>query len=269
MTFMEQANQEQSPAQPPSKIDAMLQLNYYSQSEPWLTSQRTLRRLIGILGMALPIMLVVVTTLDVNYFYPLDSISHYYFTRANSVFIGVVSLMAIFLLIYKGMEPADFYLSSLAALGALLLVLFPTNNITDVCPHPEKTYSTTVIRVSEFRVLFHYACAGVFLSCLAFMSIFLFTKSKETREQRRKEKKTRNTIYVVCGVFMIIALLVIFVGGFLEVIPPPIYEKLQLTFWMEVLAIEAFGFSWLIKGETLFTDKTTTTSDTQSSTPST
>ena len=52
---------------------------------------------------------------------------------------------------------------------------------------------------------------------------------------------------------MIIALLVIF-AGFLNWIPTPIYDENHLTFWMETVAIESFGFSWLVKGEALFKD---------------
>ena len=52
---------------------------------------------------------------------------------------------------------------------------------------------------------------------------------------------------------MTLALLVAFLG-FLEVIPPAYYDAHNLTFWMEAIAIEAFGISWLIKGETILTD---------------
>lgn len=87
------------------------------------------------------------------------------------------------------------------------------------------------------------------------MSIFLFTKSDKTKEERGVKKKIRNRIYRVCGVLMIFAITVIFLGGFCKLIPEDIYQNHQLTFWMEALAVESFGFSWLIKGETLFKDK--------------
>lgn len=32
------------------------------------------------------------------------------------------------------------------------------------------------------------------------------------------------------------------------------YQNNRLTFWMETLAVESFGFAWLIKGETMFKD---------------
>jgi hypothetical protein len=62
------------------------------------------------------------------------------------------------------------------------------------------------------------------------MSIFLFTKSKEPKAQRLQTKKVRNGIYIVCGILMIVALLVIFVGGFMKVIREDVYNRNHLTF---------------------------------------
>ena len=53
---------------------------------------------------------------------------------------------------------------------------------------------------------------------------------------------------------MLLALLVIVLGLF-NIIPTETYDRLKLTFWMEALAVEAFGFSWLVKGEALMQDK--------------
>ena len=53
---------------------------------------------------------------------------------------------------------------------------------------------------------------------------------------------------------MLLALLVIVLGLF-DIIPTETYDRLKLTFWMEALAVEAFGFSWLVKGEALMQDK--------------
>jgi hypothetical protein len=49
-------------------------------------------------------------------------------------------------------------------------------------------------------------------------------------------------------------MVVIFFGGFLQWIPEDYYKSHQLTFWMETMAVECFGFSWLVKGETIFKD---------------
>jgi hypothetical protein len=237
---------------PPTKVEKVLKLDYTQPGELWLTNQVTLRKLIGFLGVLLPFMLMIVTYLDVNEIVILDSISHYYFTRANSVFAVVVSLLAIFLLLYKGLDPWDFYLSSIAGLCALLLVLFPTTNIVEVCGDESKKYCITVLRKSCAREAFHLISAGVFLTCLAIMSMFVFTKTHPGNAQKTDNKKIRNGIYIICGIVMIVALFVSLLGH-IEVISKSWYNDHHLTFWMETIAIWSFGISWLVKGETIAT----------------
>ena len=48
--------------------------------------------------------------------------------------------------------------------------------------------------------------------------------------------------------------MIIFVGGLLKQIPEADYQQYCVTYWMETIAVEAFGFSWLVKGEALFED---------------
>ena len=86
------------------------------------------------------------------------------------------------------------------------------------------------------------------------MCLFLFTRSDKPKNKRTKQKRIRNRIYIFCGIVMTCALITVFLG-LINVIPKDIYKNNHLTFWMETIAIEAFGFSWLVKGETLFRDK--------------
>lgn len=104
----------------------------------------------------------------------------------------------------------------------------------------------------SFPARFSLCVGWYFLSCLAYMSLFLFTRSNKPVKERGDNKKIRNRIYITCGLIMVLAILVVFVGGFLGKIPEDIYNNNHLTFWMEIVAVEAFGFSWLVKGETLF-----------------
>ncbi|MDJ0645451.1 MAG: hypothetical protein QNJ57_05635 [Flavobacteriaceae bacterium] len=236
-----------------TQLNKLLQLDFHDEGI-WLTSTYTLRKLIGILGMALPLLLFIFLYIDTGHSSTLESISHYYYTRANTIFIIILSLMAIFLMVYKGKEPVDFYLSFIAGLFALMVILFPTDNITEVCCDTAKPYSVTVLTDNDFRTGFHYISAAIFLICLTYMSLFLFTKSDKVKEERTKQKKQRNRIYITCGILMALALIVIFLG-FLKIIPEDIYAKNHLTFWMETVAVGSFGFSWLVKGEAMLKDK--------------
>ncbi len=231
-----------------TKIKTLLKLDYSEQNKIWLTDQNSLRKLIGILGFLLPISLFVFLLIDNGYSSPLESISHYYYTRVSSLFVVIVSLLAIFLLLYKGKEPIDFYLSSIAGIAALCVVLFPTSNISNLCNDPLYKYSVTILKESEFRYHLHYASAAIFLSCLAGMSLFLFTKSNVSVAGRTKNKKIRNRIYRTCGIIMLLAIVIIF-AGFLKIIHEPFYSNHCLTFWMETVAVESFAISWLTKAE--------------------
>lgn len=230
-----------------------MNIDFRDDEAIWLTNSKTLRKLIGILGMALPLLLFLFLYIDNGMAHPLPSISHYYYTRVSSIFVGILSILGIFLIIYRGKEPVDFFISLVAGIFILCVVCFPTGNLTPICQDPKKLYSVTVLRISAFREGFHYASAGIFLGCLTFMSLFLFTKSNKKAADRGRKKKIRNRIYRTCGVLMIIAILVIF-AGFLKFIPEPFYSDNCLTYWMETLAVESFGFSWLIKGEAMFED---------------
>lgn len=218
----------------------------------WITKAYVLRRWIGILGMALPFLLWFFLWFDTKTMTPLESISHYYFTRVGGILVLIVGVLAIFLIIYKGKELIDLIISTTAGLFALCLLLFPTSNITEICKDNDKFYSVTILRNSDGRALFHYLSAAIFLLCLSYMSLFLFTKTKDV-EKMGKQKKKRNVVYIICGIVMILAILVILLG-FLKVINPVWYQEHAMTFWMEAVAIESFGFAWLVKGETIFRD---------------
>jgi hypothetical protein len=239
----------------PSRLEKALKLDYHSEKDDiWLTSQNTLRKLIGILGMGLPLLLFLVLLIDAHYATPLYSISHYYFTRACGVFLIIVSLLGIFLLIYKGKDPVDFYISTAAGLFALCLLIFPTYNISNNCNDKDYLYSLTILHNSDFRPGLHLVSAAIFLSCLAFMSLFLFTRSDKSPKDRGRPKRIRNRIYRTCGVIMIIALLVIVANFAFHVFPGNFFSDHHLMFWMETLAVESFGVSWLVKAEVILKD---------------
>jgi hypothetical protein len=225
-----------------------------------------LRRTVGILGMLLPLLIWTWLVFTNCEFSPLPSISHYYYTRASSIFAITLSLVGIFLIIYQYEDkPADFISSTIAGIFALCVILFPTGNLSSEIGYENNPVTVTnLLPKNETREKFHLASAAIFLGCLAYMSICLFTKSNENKENRKKSKIKRNRIYRTCGVIMISALGIIlsrficeklFSENINAVYWMNFYEKNKLTFVMEALAVESFGFSWLIKGKTFFLDE--------------
>lgn len=233
--------------QTPEFLQKTLNLDFSGERTLAVTSQTTAQRTIGILGMLLPALLMGFLYLDTCHFGALESISHYYYTRVNSILILVVGFLAFFLLIYKGKDPIDFYLSVAASIGALCLLLFPTGNVSD---NFEDIGGVVVTQLadSEGRKIFHYCSAALFFLSLSYMSLFIFTRSSHPPAERSRNKKIRNLIYRVCGIVMLVALLVILIGWMVDR-KNPSTEYNTLTFWMEVVAVEAFGFSWLTKSE--------------------
>lgn len=249
------------------KMGEMLNVDFHSSKDDiWLQNANTLSRLIGVLGILLPFLLWGFLLLIRGHLRELPTISHYYFTRSNVIFIIVVSLIAIFLLVYKSSKKG-FIWSTLAAVGALLLLLFPTNALVAECCDVCNSVSIAHIEDNSFRNTFHYISAAVFLGSLAIMSLFVFPQDNKMRVEKDSlvqeealkacnpnKVKTQNSIYISCGIVMLLALFVILAGSVIESFKE-FYTENNLTFWMEVIAVEAFGFSWLIRGETIFRSK--------------
>lgn len=235
--------------QAPDKLHEILKVNYQDKDHIALSNQSTLRRLVGISGMLLPVLLYIFLYIDINYAHPLPSISHYYYTRVCSIFVTTMTIIAVFLIIYKGSQPLDFYLSVIAGIFALSVVLFPTTNIY-------APFAVTCLKVSKLRVTIHFVSAAIFLLSLAGMSFFVFTKSDKSVQERGRPKRIRNRIYRTSGALIVLSILVILIGN-IDILPEGLqhfYNKYNLTFWMETVAVESFGISWLIKGKTLFKD---------------
>lgn len=238
-----------------SELAAFMQVDYKDDKGLWLTGTASLRKIIGVLGMALPLLLYGGLAIFCGITSPLPSISHYYYTRVDSIFIIVISLMAIFLIVYKGKEPIDFWVSSIAGIFAFCVLLFPTDNISTPCIIG-KDAAVSCLENNDFREYFHFISAAIFLLSLAYMALCLFTQSDKIPSKRGYPKIMRNRIYRTCGVVMILAILVVAIGmqTFYPIISPTFYEANHLTFWMETVAVEAFGVAWFIKGDTFWKD---------------
>lgn len=191
-----------------------------------------LRRYIGFLGVSLPfLMMFGVAVIDPEADFVQDSISSYYYTGMRNVFVGILVAVSVFLHAYKGHEKLDNILASLAAFCALLVALVPTS--------ASNATQETV----------HLTSAAIFFLILAYFSWFLFTKTDKQNPGSQKLK--RNRIYRICAVIMVLS--IGSVPVFAAILEDAYYD-LNLTFWFEALALWAFGFSWLTKGEAILAD---------------
>ena len=91
--------------------------------------------------------------------------------------------------------------------------------------------------------------ATVMFLTLAYFSYCLFTKSNG---QPTPQKRKRNVVYRICGVAIVAC--IVLVGVFKLFLAATPIADLDPAFWLESLALWAFGISWFVKGETLWKD---------------
>lgn len=201
------------------------------------------RTAIGVLGMALPPVLVLgglVLAARVE-----SSISAYYYTRMGDWFVGTLWVIGVFLFFYRyrphrpgeadPSEPepvrtgaADAWLGKVAGLCAVVVALVPTN------PPPEAKDAPVTIGA------LHGAAAAILFICLALFPLLLFSQSKSRRREYRGYGWAMLTLVVLVVIYTFL----------------PEDVRKSAAPWrpilvLEMLLIEVFGLSWLAKGREL------------------
>ena len=198
-----------------------------------ILSYLTLRKVIGILAIAFPFLLIIggfmggLTGIEL-------SLSAYYWTTANILFVSMLITFGIFLLSYNGYDKKDMILTTVAGLAMLLVAIFPMVGGTN--------YLFAFISSSVTNAI-HYVMATITFTLLGIMSFFQFTKTGENETTVAKEK--RNKVYKICGIIIFASILGMVVTLFLP---------FNLTFILESIILWAFGVSWLVKGEAILKD---------------
>jgi len=200
----------------------------------FVMSYLDLRKMVGIIGMALPVVLVLGRMILESHGI-LDSISAYYYSVMRDVLVGSLCAIAVFLLSYR-YSYLDDILGDLAGISAIGIALFPTA--------PDKATEQQVI-IGELHLLF----AACFFITLAIFALVLFRRTKEPTPQKRQ----RNIVYTLCGITILACLVLIVL---VDLLPDKILlQPFHPVFWFEFLGIFAFGFAWFVKGKTLLKDK--------------
>lgn len=208
-----------------------------SSDQPWVkVSFLTLRRVVGILGVLLPVVLVLGTLLFTFQLDLRSSISAYYDSVMGPAFAGILFVVGWFLFAYKGHDKRDDRAGDLACVFAMGVALFPH----------ESTRHVWVPWV-------HYASAAALFLTLAYYSFFLFTLSD--KKDPGRPKRIRNRVYRTCGVAMVVFIALIGAYNLANhFLGRDLFPELRPIFWLETFTLWAFGFSWFVKGDTLWTD---------------
>jgi hypothetical protein len=206
----------------------------------YLRSYLFMRVMIGVIGVALPIVLVSVDWLLYSQkLLGRDSLSSYYHSGVRDLFVGALSAAAVFLVTYKVVERnLDNALSVLAGLAALTIALFPTGRSSDTTP---LTALQELLGEGSVEVV-HYVASAVFLVSLGVLSFFF-----GLREGRRPQQPGRRSpafwrwFHWACTGVIAAALLFIVVTSLLG-------GPSKSLLIGEAIALWAFGASWFMKG---------------------
>ncbi len=208
-----------------------------SRKNEQIISYLALRKLIGLTGAALPVLLPLACLIFGESLTIQDSISDYYYTEGRNFLVGILFVLGFFLLSYRGYEPIDNRFANFGFAFALGVALFPCQS------------DMLAIRVV------HFASAVLLFAVFIWFSLKLFTKTvKETKPT--KAEKERNTLYIICGWVMISCLACI--GLSFLVLNEEQRNDYNTTFWFESFALWAFGYSWLTKGKFMWKDEPAT-----------
>ncbi|OGO00497.1 MAG: hypothetical protein A2Y58_00275 [Chloroflexi bacterium RBG_13_51_52] len=214
-----------------------------------------LRKVVGFLGIALPFVLLVWGFFICGW-HVQDSLSDYYSLRTRDAFVGILFVIGWVLFAYSGYEKMDSIAGKLAWIFALCVALFPNSG-------------------SKWEGIVHFSSASCLFAVFAFFSLFLFTKSEDSRKgfkntiadfrmggakkvksmdgEKWKRKRNRNIIYVICGYTIVVCLILAALYEFLW--QDTALSVIKPTLILEIIMVWTFAFSWLIKGDTFWQDK--------------
>jgi hypothetical protein len=222
--------------------DWRLDMSHDSGPQGFLVlSYLDLRKAVGIIGFALPFVLafgkILLQGSGIQ-----SSISSYYYTDMRNVFVGSLCAIGVFLMSTRGYDRKDEIAGILACVFAVGVALFPTT------PDIGATSRDKLIGA------LHLSFAALLFLTLAYFSLALFTKTAPDKTLTRR-KLQRNAVYRVCGYTILASIFLMVVVALPEV--KTLVERLTPVFWLESVAVVAFGVSWLVKGETILKDQET------------
>ena len=248
--------------------------------------------LVGVVAIFLPLALRLGTEFVEGCAY--DSISHYNYSPAlGAVFVGCLFFIGAFLLAYRGLCRTENILAGVAGTLAFCVALFPTfGDGCDDADHRSRPFVTFPFKAAhstlhsdkqagwfelwEPQTSFlsmtitsshvHFAAAAVVFVTLAIFCLFIFPRIITNRHrlagpgsELTRAKTVRNWIYVICGLTIVVALLLIaahacrLIGWETETVNG-VEQEIDLwlannvTFWLETAMLWAFGISWAVKG---------------------
>lgn len=238
-----------------------------TDSNNYVISYYTLRKLIGKLAILLPFLCLAVNMVVNNFdllnnplliddqqmnIYTPDgnlksSISHFYYTASGPLFVGFAITVSVFLFCYIGYRPSkkddkfawltDNRVTSFAAICLLGVVIFPTGSEKPI------TDNVHIFVSSKTAGMLHLFCAGLFFLAMSVLSIINFRR----HPGKVFIKDAEGTLYLICGWGIIGCLVVLGITFF--AFKNVNWIPYCFVYIMEVAMLILFGTAWLVKGK--------------------
>lgn len=247
-------------------LDRMAAMNAHSRyprekrDKAYTQSYRIIRLVVGFLGILLPVILIIAEAAALGGSVAVrGSLSAYYHTSMQDIFVGVLCIIGFLLATYMAGERGtwDFWASLVGGVAVLGVVFFPTMR-SDLKPGaalcgsvPEPAGCSPVEQQlgEHTTAMIHAGCAIVFITSLAVMS-FLFAASEVRSGAERLEEPGESTprfrnralfaAHLLCALVILAAGIWAFAGVGIG--------DLTRLYLGEVSAVWAFGASWLVAG---------------------
>lgn len=163
-----------------------------------------------------------------------NSISMTYYANSQICMIGVLFSMAVLFISYVPYKPTDKAWTLIAGLSALGILVFP-------CGHDSIQITGLFGFECGTSFIIHCSFASVMFICFAIMVGFEFPKSY-VGTKMTPEKKTRNKIYHICAIVIVVFLIN-------QAVTSQFNNLEFFTIINETIMLWAFSFAWLVKAE--------------------
>ncbi len=225
-------------------------------------SYLTIRRSIGFIALLLPVALIILPKILYGCNQIHISFSDYYHTGMRNLFVGALSAVSLFLFSYKGTPKGKIkwenIFGNLGGFFCLGVVLFPTSS---ACGISCNTITSTFL-IPPFDFLTHCFSTIHFTSAICFFIVLMIFSFKLFQEELKddydehqiKITKRRNVVFKVCAIIMLISIVI---AGFCLLSlgdECDLLRKYKPVFYAELVALWAFGVSWIVKGQLFWKD---------------
>jgi hypothetical protein len=201
------------------------------------------RLFVGVIGIAMPVVLLALDPLLFGEPSIRGSLSAYYHSGMRDWFVGSLCAIGVGLFTYLGTRLGSFdnWVSTVAGACAIVVAFFPTN--TDAGQTPVRLQD----QLGEVLVArIHFSFAAIFIALLGLMCLRFGIGDGRRVDRTQTQRRAWRTVHLACACAIWLSVLAVAVILVADIAAP------HAILIGEVVAVLAFGISWFCKGSELF-----------------